>query len=132
MSNEYSTMQQVHFDYEGDWKKFDRLQLATGVTTLSLLHFPEGGYLVVYPCESSTAKAFRKRRLTMKKNGIFKGGNLNKNKRHTVFHFGKLGKISYRNDPVSPRILKLGKNQTVVFRAFYFFFLVKLNHICIN
>ena len=65
MSNEYSTMQQVHFDYEGDWKKFDRLQLATGVTTLSLLHLPEGGYLVVYPCESSTAKAFRKRRLTM-------------------------------------------------------------------
>ncbi len=63
MSNEYSTMQQVHFDYEGDWKKFDRLQLATGVTTLSLLHFPEGGYLVVYPCESSTAKAYRKRRL---------------------------------------------------------------------
>ena len=31
MSNEYSTVQQVHFDYEGDWKKFDRLQLATGV-----------------------------------------------------------------------------------------------------
>jgi hypothetical protein len=28
---------------------------------LSLLHFPEGGYLVVYPCESSTARAYRKR-----------------------------------------------------------------------
>jgi hypothetical protein len=61
MSEPNSTMQQVHFDYEGDWDKFDDLQLKTGVTTLSLLHFPEGGYLVVYPCESSTARAYRKR-----------------------------------------------------------------------
>ena len=123
MSDENSTMQQLHFDYEGNWERFDDLEKNTGVTTLSLLHFPEGGCLVVYPCESSTAKAYRERRFKMKKNKKFKGGNLKRNKRHSAFDFGNLGRITYSNGSVKASILKLGKNQTVVFRGIYFFLL---------
>ncbi len=54
LSNERSTMQQIHLDFEGDWEQFDKIEQLYSLTPLSLLHFPEGGFLTVYPCESAT------------------------------------------------------------------------------
>ncbi len=55
-SSENSSMQQLHFDYNGDWDKFDQVQEEFKVTPLSLLHFPEGGHRVVYEGESLSSK----------------------------------------------------------------------------
>ena len=57
-----SSMQQLHFDFNpvGTWTDYDKVFNECRVSpSLSLLYFPYGGYLVVYPCDPSSAKDYR-------------------------------------------------------------------------
>ena len=54
-------MQQLHYDFEGNWKQFDEQFFKTKMTPLSLLFFPNGGALVVYPCDRISSWDYRDR-----------------------------------------------------------------------
>jgi len=121
MSTESSTMQQIHLDFEGDWDKFDQLQAKHRLILLSLLHFTEGGFLTVYPCESETTKEYRIKQDKMMQQGELHAVTLERTCISRTFEFGDLPRIHYQNDIVSPLLLKLEPNQTVIFRGKHFF-----------
>ena len=62
LSHSNSSIQHLHFDFAGTWSKYDKVfEKGRVPPSLSLLFFPYGGYLMVYPCDPSSAKDYRER-----------------------------------------------------------------------
>jgi hypothetical protein len=116
LSTDESTMQQVHFDYEGDWAKFDEVERTYGFTPLSVLHCPEGGFLTIYPCDSQTGRQYRAEQAKMVENNNLHPNTLRCQAKESTMYFGGK-KIVYRNISVTPFILEIEPNQTVIFRG---------------
>jgi len=115
LSNERSTMQQIHLDFEGDWEQFDKIEQLYSLTPLSLFHFPEGGFLTVYPCESAT-KIPAKIPAPAGKNGCRREASWGRRRKGSRHHPNPV-QIFYRNKALRPLVLELEPNQTVVFRG---------------
>ena len=122
-------MQQLHYDFEGSWKHFDEQSLNTRMTPLSLLFFPNGGALVVYPCDRTTSWDYRRRcgvYLTdEEKKKLPNGGKIvpkfglkNVEPRNEKFNFGKYV-ISYEKKAITAKVLVLKPGQTVIFGGIF-------------
>ena len=110
-----SEYQGWHYDFapktSNGWTNYFEISKKTGISPLSLLHFPEGGSISLLQGNMEASKHY----LTRKSGNIEKQTLHGRIKKYSYFNV-KGKKCFYRTLPSISKIVKLNPNETIIFR----------------